>query len=88
MQHYDSMASWQHGIMKDLHAIALRGHLPFFIKNFLASTHFRMCVKATYSNLHSQELGVPQGRILAMTLFGVKLNSITAAVKRGRGGLL
>ena len=77
---YDT--TWQHGIMKDLHAIGLRGHLPIFIKNFLASRHFRVRVKTTYSNLHLQKLGVPQDSILAVTLFGVKVNSIVIFVMK------
>ena len=50
---------WQHGIMKDLHAIGLHGHLQIFIWNFLA--HFHVRVKTTYSSLDSWDLGVPQG---------------------------
>ena len=48
---YDT--TWQHSIMKDLHAIGLRGHLPIFIRIFLALRHFRIRVKTTYSSLHS-----------------------------------
>ena len=33
--------------------------------------------------MHSQDLGVPQGSILAMTLFGVMVNGIAATVKKG-----
>ena len=77
---YDTM--WQHGIMEDLHVIGLCGHLPIFINCLSTSRHFCVHVKTTYSNLHSQELGVPQGSILAMTLFCVKVKGIPAAVKR------
>ena len=59
---------WQQGIMEDLHVTGLRGHLPIIIGIFDGKT--------TYSNLHSHELGVPQRSILAMTLFGMKVNSI------------
>ena len=30
---YDT--TWRHGILKDLHDLGLRGHLPIFISNFL-----------------------------------------------------
>ena len=60
----------------------LCGYLPIFIKNCLMFRHFQVLAKTTHSNLHSQELGVPQGSILAVTLFDVKVNSITAAVKK------
>ena len=61
---------WHHGIMKDFHVIALRGHIPIFIK------HFRICIKTTYSSLHSLELGAPQGSILVVVLTGVTVNNI------------
>ena len=36
-----------------------------------------------FSDSHPQEMGVPQGSILSVTLFSVKINSITQCLKPG-----
>ena len=67
--------------MKDLHAMGFRGHLPIFIKGFLANRQFRVRLNSTYSTFHQQEMGVPQGSILSVTLFNIKIDSITKVIK-------
>ena len=75
---YDT--TWKYGIMKDLYDMGLRGSLPLFISDFLSDRQFRVRVGSTLSNLHEQEMGVPQGSILSVTLFNVKINSIIKCV--------
>ena len=72
-----------HGSMKDLHGFGLRGRLPNFIFNFLKDISFKVRVGSTFSDSHPQEMGVPQGSILSVTLFSVKINSITQCLKPG-----
>ena len=74
---------WKYGIMKDLHGFGLRGHLPNFISNFLKDRSFKVQVGSTFSDSHPQEMGVPQGSIMAVTLFSLKINSITQCLKPG-----
>ena len=76
---YDT--TWKYGIMKDLHAFGLRGSLPNFISIFLQDRYFKVRVGSTFSESHPQEMGVPQGSILSVTLFSVKINSITQCLK-------
>ncbi len=71
---YDT--TWKHGILQDLHNCGLRGRLPEFISNFLALRHFRVRIGSCLSDLHDQDAGVPQGSILSVTLFILKINSI------------
>ena len=72
---YDT--TWKYGIMKDLHAMGLRGNLPIFIQNFLSERTFQILLCTTLSeDTFAQEEGVPQGAILSTTLFNVKLNDI------------
>ena len=79
---YDT--TWKYGIMKDLHAMGLRGSLPIFIQNFLSERTFNILLGATvYAQQFSQEEGVPQGAILSTTLFNVKLNKIAQAMTNG-----
>ena len=75
---YDT--TWKYGIMKDLYDMGLRGSLPLFISDFLSDRQFRVRVGSTLSDLHEQEMGVPQGSILSVTLFNVKINSIIKCV--------
>ena len=78
---YDT--TWKHGIMKDLHGFGLRGRLPNFISSFLKDRSFKVRVGSTFSDSHPQEMDVPQGSILSVTLFSVKINSITQCLKPG-----
>ena len=78
---YDT--TWKYGIMKDLHCFGLRGRLPNFISNVLQDIYFKVPVGSTCSESHPQEMGVPQGRILSVTLFSVKINSIIQCLKSG-----
>ena len=76
-------AVWKYGIMKDLHNTGLRGRLPCFIEGFLRNRNFCVRLGSCLSDLHEQEMGVPQGSILSVTLFGLKINSIVKAISPG-----
>ena len=78
---YDT--TWKHGILADLWDLGFRGHLPRFIQNFLSERSFRFRVGSTLSELHEQEMVVPQGSILSPTLFSIKINNIVKAVLKG-----
>ena len=69
--------------MNDLHEMELRGRLPLFIQNFLSERKFRVRVGTSLSDFYDQEMGVPQGSILSVTLFIVKINSITSCIRNG-----
>ena len=75
---YDT--TWKAGILHDLHDLGFRGHLPLFVQNFLEGRHFQVRVGTTLSDLHEQELGVPQGSILSPALFSIKINNIVNSV--------
>ena len=61
----------------------LRGRLLLFIKNFLSERKIRVRVGTSLSDFYGQEMGVPQGSILSVTLLVVKINSITSCIKNG-----
>ena len=74
---------WKHSILADLWDLGFRGHLPRFIQRFLSERSFRLKVGSTLSELHEQEMGVPQGSILSPALFSIKINYIVKAVWKG-----
>ena len=78
---YDT--AWKYGIMRDLHNMGFRGRLPMFIASFLSDRHFRVRLNNTLSDLRDQEMGVPQGSILSVTLFNIKINSLVTAIQHG-----
>ena len=69
--------------MKDLHDVGLLGRLPKFISGFLSDRHFNVKVGSTTSDTFNQEEGVPQGSILSVTLFCIKINNIVKALNPG-----
>lgn len=71
---YDT--TWKYGIMRDLHGFGLRGRLPIFIREFLNERSFKVRIGSSFSDPFVQEMGVPQGSILSVTLFSVKINDI------------
>ena len=51
-----------------------------FICDFLSDRYFRVRVENIYSDPYSQKAGVPQGSILSVTLFSLKINSIVSCL--------
>ena len=51
-----------------------------FIQKFLSNRVFRVCFGSIYSDIHGQEMGVPQGSILSVALFILKINSIADVI--------
>jgi hypothetical protein len=71
---------WKHGALMDLHQAGLRGHLPKFISNFLTERNFQVRCGSTLSGQFPQEVGFPQGSILSVTLFGMRINGIVKSI--------
>ena len=69
--------------MKNIHDIGLKGRLPLFIQNVLNDREFKVKVDSTLSELHKQEQAVPQGSILSVTLFSIKINDIVKNINPG-----
>ena len=76
---YDT--TWKYGILNDLYSFGIRGRLADFISTFLNDRQFKVRVGDIFSD--SQEMGVPQGSILSVTLFSVKISSIVKSVCPG-----
>ena len=83
---YDT--TWKYGILKDLHEAGLRGRMPAFISKFLENRNFRVRLGSTLSDPCEQEMGVPQGSILSVTLFSLKINSLAKVLSKDVEGSL
>ncbi|KAG8180997.1 hypothetical protein JTE90_024745 [Oedothorax gibbosus] len=68
--------TWRYGILKDLYHLGFRGNLPVFIQNFLKTLVFQVRVGSTLSRDFYQREGVPQGSVLSVVLFILKINDI------------
>ena len=62
--------------------------MPIFIAKFLINRKFSVRIGGTLSEIYDQEEGVPQGNILAVTLFSIKINSIMKCLGNGIDGSL
>jgi ribonuclease HI len=71
---YDT--TWKYGVLRDLHKVGLRGRMPAFIHRFLNDRKFCVRLGPVQSSSYPQEMGVPQGAILSVTLFSLKINTI------------
>lgn len=68
--------TWQHNIIKTLHDLGVKGNMLHFIKNFMSSRKFRVCIGDIFSSYYDLENGVLQGSVLSVTLFLVGIRSI------------
>ena len=70
-------------ILADLWVLGFRPPPPPPPGLFLSERSFRVRVGSTLSELHEQEMRVPQGSILSPALFSIKINNIVKAVLKG-----
>ena len=80
--------TWKHGILKDLFEAGLQGRMPVFISKFLENRNFRVRLGSTLSDHFGQRMGVPQGSILSVTLFSLKINSLAKVLSQDVQGSL
>ena len=71
---------WRHLILKELHDSGMRGKLPIIIADFLADRKFHVKVNGNLSQQFTQDMGVPQGSVLSVTLFLIAINTISRIV--------
>ena len=72
---------WRHLILRELHNFGMRGKLPLLIQNFLRDRKFRVRVGHHFSDVFTQEMGVPQGSVLSVTLFLIAINTVVREIR-------
>lgn len=75
---YDT--TWRYGILYELHRIGIRGHMGYYLQNFLSDRQFCTKVASYISNSYIQEEGVPQGSVLSCCLFAIAINSLPTVI--------
>ena len=71
---YDT--TWKNGILHELHELGVKGRLANCLESFLAERSIQVRVGSTLSDTFRLSQDVPQGSILFITLFNIKINSI------------
>lgn len=75
---YDT--AWRFGIIQDLFSLGLRGRMLRAIKSYLEQRTFYVRLGTTLSREFLQENGVPQGGVLSVVLFIIKMNSMARVI--------
>lgn len=68
--------TWRQGILMKLHRMGIRGHMGWFLSNFLRDRSFTVRVGNTKSRHFRLANGVPQGGVVSVVLFSVMVNDI------------
>ena len=76
---YDT--TWKYGIVRDLKNLSLEGRMVVFLKNFLQDRRFKVRIGNILSEEKEQEMGVPQGSVLSVKLFSIKINDIVKNIE-------
>ena len=72
--------TWSYGMLEDLYSSGVKGYLPNYIREFLKNRLFKVRVGEHLSDSRQQVNGVPQGSVLSVTLFALKINSIVRMI--------
>ena len=67
---------WAYGLLRKLHNIGMRGHLPFFIKNFLSNRTLQVKLDTFLSQKYDLENVLLQGSIISVYLFLIAINKM------------
>ena len=68
---FDSV--WHHGLLRKIHNHGLWGHLPLFLKKFLANREVTVRIGTTNSRSSTLACGVAQGSVISPTLFSLMI---------------
>ena len=71
---YDGI--WHLGLLSELVRLNIRGKMLGWIREYLSNRKFQVYFEGEYSDKFDMSSGVPQGSILAPTLFNIMMSSI------------
>lgn len=68
--------AWRFPILKSLEEWGIKGRMGHYVQSFLKDRRFRVSIGNNRSELRSQENGIPQGSVIAPTLFLICMQSL------------
>ena len=74
--------TWRYGIMRDIHEAGLRGKLPLLINQILHNRMLQIKLQPCYSRRRIQESAVAQGSTISVSLFAIKINSLSKVIPK------
>lgn len=75
--------AWTPAVLKKLANWGFSGNLLAFVKNFLNGRTFQVLIGNHRSKIAKEETGVPQGSVLAVTLFLVAMSGVFLVLPKG-----
>lgn len=75
--------AWTPRAINQLAEWGLSGNILHFLKNFLSGRTFEVIIGNHLSSTRKEETGVPQGSVIAVTLFLVAMNGIFIRLPAG-----
>lgn len=74
--------AWTPGVINQLSKWGLTGHVLHFLRNFLRNRTFQVCIGNHRSNTFSEETGIPQGSVIAVTIFLIAMNGVFSSLPK------
>lgn len=78
---YDT--AWRAPIVANLAKWGIGGNMGRYVENFLTDRTFRVTIGGVLSTLRVQENGVPQGTVIAVTAFLIRMTEVKAFIPAG-----
>ena len=71
---------WRHGLLEKIYKLGIRGHMFNFIERFISGRTFKVNVGGSFSPVTDLENGIPEGSVIAPTLFSIYINDLATAM--------
>ncbi|XP_062714797.1 uncharacterized protein LOC134291286 [Aedes albopictus] len=75
--------AWTPDVLARLTHWGVTGNLLYFMKDFLTGRSFQVIIGNTRSSVREEETGVPQGSVIAVTIFLVAMHGVFETIPRG-----
>ena len=72
---------WRHGLIEKFYKLGIRGPMFNFIEHFILGRSFKVSIEGSFSPVTNFENGIPQGSIIAPTLFSIYITNLAVAME-------
>ena len=67
---------WHYGLLRKVRNLEIKGHMGFYIKNFLQNRVRKVRIGGKISKAYKVKNGTPQGSVISPTLFSIMINNL------------